>query len=249
MEDPIFTYGILNQLVESKIRFRKIIFLDNPSITVKRVFSLFLVYGPKNFIEFVGAYLWWNICKGGRVKLLFESRGEECGFYKATELNEVIKLMERESPDLIVSVNCNIRLPNLLLEKSKFGGINLHQGSLPNYKGLMPIFYSQLAGEKMVGSTVHVMNSQFDSGEILIQKEIQIFPGENYVKIWKKLNIVGSFNLAEVLRYFDENGSLPPSKRQEVSGSYYGLPSLKLVINYFFLQLKNKLLAFKRWSE
>jgi methionyl-tRNA formyltransferase len=148
--------------------------------------------------------------------------------------------MDNINPDLILSVNCNVRLPQLLLQKAKFGGVNLHQGSLPSYKGLMPIFYSQLAGEKKVSSSIHIMNSDFDSGEILVQEEIDILPGENYAKIWKKINQVGSANLIKVLSFFEENSRLPSGLRQEVIGRYYSLPSIKLVMYYFFLQMSHK---------
>ena len=186
------------------------------------------------------AYIWCNLFKGGRVNSIFEARGIECNEYSRAQIDEVINLMEILTPDLIISVNCNVRLPQLLLSKAKFGGVNMHQGSLPFYKGLMPIFYSQLAGENKAGSSIHIMNSEFDSGEILIQEEVDIFPGENYVKIWKKLNKLGSVNLIKVLSYFEENNDLPRGLRQEVAGKYYSLPSIKLVMQYFFLQVRYK---------
>jgi folate-dependent phosphoribosylglycinamide formyltransferase PurN len=244
MDDPIFTYGILRDLADSEIRLTKVIFLDNPSITLKRISTLFLVYGPIYFFEFVGAYLWWNLLKGGRVKSLFDSRGIECLSYNSTQLDLVERKLGTIEPELIVSVNCNVRLPQTLLEKAKFGGINLHQGSLPDYKGLMPIFYSQLADEPKVGSSIHIMNSKFDSGEILIKEEIDILPGENYVQIWKKLNRVGSANLIKVLCFFNNNGALPSSKKQELAGRYFSLPSTGLVMSYFFLQLRRKFLRY-----
>lgn len=247
MDDPIFTYGILKELVSSDIQIGIVVFLKNPSITAKRLFILFLVYGPKYFFEFAGAYLWWNIFKGGRVQNLFKSYGISCYSYGDEWLNKLEPLVEAYKPELILSVNCNERLPQSLLRMAKLGGINLHQGSLPLYKGLMPIFYSQLHGVNKVGSTIHIMNSKFDSGNILIQEEISIYPGENYVKIWKKLNQVGSKNLIRLLKFAKKSGELPSGVHQDEVGEYYSLPSIKLAVKYFLLQLKKSI--FNGWSK
>lgn len=238
MDDPIFTYGVLKDIALSEINFEKVIFLGNPSITYKRILILFFVYGPYHFFKFIFAYLWWNVIRRGRVRSLFESQGVECLYFDKSEIDEVVKLVGQLTPNLILSINCNMLLPQLVLNKATLGGINLHQGSLPEYKGLMPIFYSQLNGESVVGSSIHKMNSSFDSGEILIQEKITIQPGENYVKIWKKLNQVGARNILKLLRIIIIEGSLPLTRTQIDSGSYYSLPSISLALKYYLTQRK-----------
>ena len=246
MDDPIFTYGILKYLLDNNIKFTKIIFLENPEITFKRIIILFLVYGPIYFFEFVGAYFWWNIFKEGRIKSLCKSRCLEYCSYSNTQLNEVTILTQNIAPDLIISINCNVLLPDFLLNTAKFGGVNLHHGSLPFYKGLMPVFYSQLARQKKVGSSIHLMNSKFDSGAILIQEEISIIPGENYVKIWKRLNIIGALNLLKILNFFELNSVLPSTIVQESVGCYYSLPSIRLAFKYFIMQCNYKFSSLSR---
>lgn len=248
MDDPLFTYKILKPIILKKFNIAGIIFLDNPSVTPKKILSLFLIYGPIEFIKFAAAFLYWNILRNGRVKHLSQSKGIDYFTFSNEEMSLVEDLIVSSKPDLILSVNCNALLPNSIVDAAKFGGINLHQGSLPSYRGLMPIFYAQLNNEEAAGSTVHRINSRFDCGDIIIQERIEISSGENYVKIWNEINKIGSLNLIGVLDYISKNNDLPPSKPQIEKGKYYSLPPLRLVIHYFMMQNRErlkKLLTFK----
>ena len=220
------------------------VFLNNPRINLVKIFSLFLIYGPITFIKFTLAYLYWNKFHNGRVRHLFASENIDCFRFSNDQMSLVENFVIHSKPDLILSVNCNALLPNSILKCARLGGINLHQGSVPLYRGLMPIFYSQINNETTAGSTVHCINSKFDCGDILVQEKILINPGDNYVQIWDRLNDIGSKNLISVLEYISTFNQLPPSEPQMGKSGYYSIPNLKLVFIYCYQQYIFKIKRF-----
>lgn len=249
MDEPVFTYSILKKLVDNKISVSEVFFLGNPPITFRRLLVMFFVYGPFQFFSYSLQYFWWNLIKNGRVKALFESTGVPCKSLVRSQMNELVSHALLVKPDLILSVFCNCKLPDELLNCARYGGLNLHQGSLPHYKGLMPLFYAQINGEKTVGSTIHLINSSFDSGKIVVSDEINISPDDGYVTTFNRLNNLGSDNLVFVLRFLENNLKYPKTIAQEQQGSYYSIPSIPLVMKYVWMQMcikTNKLLRKKQ---
>jgi len=68
---------------------------------------------------------------------------------------------------------------NLELKKNKF--INLHYSLLPKYKGLQGMRNSIESSDKYIGSTLHYINKEIDSGKIISQKKI-LNKGSFYLK-------------------------------------------------------------------
>ena len=56
--------------------------------------------------------------------------------------------------------------------------INLHPSLLPKYKGLHAIEQALESGDKETGCTVHYVNDELDSGEVILQKKVPIEPDD-----------------------------------------------------------------------
>ena len=71
----------------------------------------------------------------------------------------------------------------------KFGYkiINIHPSLLPKYKGLNTHKRVIENNEKFSGCTVHYVNSNLDSGKIILQKKVKIKKNENYKSLKKKI--------------------------------------------------------------
>jgi folate-dependent phosphoribosylglycinamide formyltransferase PurN len=241
MDDPLYTYSILSRLNDNGVEFSEVCFLGNPRVSMKRIFTLLVVYGPYYFFEFLIYYIWWNLINNGRVNNLYKLKKINCNSFTRENLSEFENLVTNLKPDLIVSVFCNMKINQRVLDIAKFGGINLHQGVLPDYKGLMPIFYAKIRKENKAGSTIHIMNQSFDSGRVLCQELIEINNKENYVDIWKKLNIIGADNLKRVIEVIEKSNSIPNTTEQKDAGRYYSLPSYSMLLKYFIMQLRAKI--------
>ena len=67
--------------------------------------------------------------------------------------------------------------------------LNIHPSLLPKYKGLNTHQRAISNNEKYSGCTVHLVNSQLDSGKIIIQKKVRISKDETAKSLAKKILI------------------------------------------------------------
>jgi methionyl-tRNA formyltransferase len=79
-------------------------------------------------------------------------------------------------PDIIISAYYAKVLPSELLSKARLGGINVHPGKLPYYKGRYPTPWYILNGEATFGIALHQMVEEVDAGSVYVQREFEIPP-------------------------------------------------------------------------
>ena len=65
--------------------------------------------------------------------------------------------------------------------------INLHPSLLPKYKGLHAIEQALESGDNITGVTVHYVNEELDSGEIIMQEEVPILPNDDIESLTKAI--------------------------------------------------------------
>ena len=80
---------------------------------------------------------------------------------------DVIKIIDRQCPDLIIVFGTSL-LKGELLEKGHLGIINLHGGLSPEYRGADCTFWALHNQEpEKVGCTLHYINAGIDTGNII----------------------------------------------------------------------------------
>ena len=84
--------------------------------------------------------------------------------------------------------------------------INIHPSLLPKYKGLDPIQRSLDNGDEVTGCTVHMVTEELDSGKILMQEEVEIFPYDTIESVTRAVHQAEHRILPEVLRNLNING-------------------------------------------
>ncbi|MEU0697232.1 formyltransferase family protein [Streptomyces niveus] len=72
--------------------------------------------------------------------------------------------------DLVVCYGFPWKFPPAALRATTSGAINVHTSMLPKYRGPIPVNWAIRNGDRDIGVTVHRMNEEFDSGEILAQE-------------------------------------------------------------------------------
>jgi methionyl-tRNA formyltransferase len=110
-------------------------------------------------------------------------------FYQA--LNEL-------KPDLITVVAFRI-LPERIFSLPPSGTINLHASLLPKYRGAAPINWALIKGEKITGLTTFFIQKKVDTGGIILQKEVEIYPEETSGELALRLSIIGAEVLLETI--------------------------------------------------
>jgi formyltetrahydrofolate deformylase len=93
---------------------------------------------------------------------------------KASQEEALLKLIEKESIDLIVLARYmqvfSERLCSLLYGKV----INIHHSFLPSFKGAKPYHQAYERGVKIIGATAHYATQDLDEGPIIEQETIRV---------------------------------------------------------------------------
>ena len=105
-------------------------------------------------------------------------------------------------PDLFVVVAFRV-LPTSILEIPKIGSVNLHASLLPKYRGAAPIHWAVMNGEEKTGCTIFFLDEKVDTGNILLQREIEIGWEENTGQVYNRLMNIGSDALLEAVELID----------------------------------------------
>lgn len=143
---------------------------------------------------------------------------------KSEEFAETLRQYEA---DLIVVVAFKM-LPKIIWQIPKIGTINIHASLLPQYRGAAPINWAIINGEKKTGVTSFLINEVIDTGNILLQKEVDITDDETAETLHDKLQESGSQLLLETLKLL-KNGSVNGiSQEQLVSNENNLKPAPKI---------------------
>ncbi|GAA5043650.1 methionyl-tRNA formyltransferase [Nocardia callitridis] len=87
-----------------------------------------------------------------------------------------IDLVERAEPDVIVVNSWYTWMPPELYTMPTHGTLNLHDSLLPKFTGFSPVLWALISGATEFGLTVHRMDEQLDTGDILVQHSLPIGP-------------------------------------------------------------------------
>ncbi len=113
------------------------------------------------------------------------------------------------NPDLFVVVAYGKILPSELLKIPPLGCINLHASLLPKYRGAAPIQWAIINGEKTTGVTTMLMDEGMDTGDILLQEEMEITSDDTAETLSKKLAKSGASLLIKTIIKI-KDGSITP---------------------------------------
>ena len=123
---------------------------------------------------------------------------------KAGETIEEIRALE---PDVIVVMAYGQILPRDVLQIPKVACLNLHASLLPRWRGAAPIQAAIAAGDRETGITIMYMNEGLDTGDILLQRKIEIAPDETGGSLHDKLAQIAPEALAEAILLLDQGKS------------------------------------------
>ena len=93
----------------------------------------------------------------------------------------VLKELKKTKPDLVVLAGFLKLLPSEMIKLYKNKIVNIHPALLPKYGGKG--FYGKYvheavlnSGDKQTGITIHLVDEEYDRGEILLQKQCEVLP-------------------------------------------------------------------------
>ncbi|MHB8156755.1 MAG: methionyl-tRNA formyltransferase [Desulfocucumaceae bacterium] len=102
-------------------------------------------------------------------------------------------------PEIIIVAAFGQLLPAAILRLPPLGCVNVHTSLLPLYRGSAPIQRAVMNGERVTGITIMKMDEGLDSGDILLQSQIEIAEDDNYGLVHDRLSGLGARLLPEAL--------------------------------------------------
>ncbi|MCF6279368.1 MAG: methionyl-tRNA formyltransferase [Flavobacteriaceae bacterium] len=135
----------------------------------------------------------------GRGRKLNQSAVKKFAFDNNLIVLQPKNLKSEEFHQKLKKLNANLQivvafrmLPTIVWKMPKYGTFNLHASLLPEYRGAAPINWAIINGETKTGVTTFFIDDKIDTGEIILQREVDIKPDETVGELHDKLMILGS---------------------------------------------------------
>jgi methionyl-tRNA formyltransferase len=137
---------------------------------------------------------------------------------------QAIEEIRSLKPDVIVVMAYGQILPGDVLEIPKIACLNLHASLLPRWRGAAPIQAAIAAGDRETGITGMYVDQGLDTGDILLQRAIDIVPADTGGSLHDRLSKIAPEALFESLELLAK-GSAPRIAQDNVIATY--APKLK----------------------
>lgn len=162
----------------------------------------------------------------GRGRKLQQSAVKEYASTQNLEILQPEKLRDNNFLSRLREINADLHivvafrmLPELVWNMPPLGTINVHASLLPQYRGAAPINWAIIHGEVKTGVTTFRLKHEIDTGNILLQKEVEILPEDNAGTLYERLMTEGANLLLETVEAIakDEIVPVPQSNSKSIS--------------------------------
>jgi len=171
----------------------RIIFLGTPDFAVASLKAL--VENQYNIVGVITA----PDRPAGRGRKLKESAVKEYAKLQNLNILQPTNLKDEDFINELKSLKANLQivvafrmLPEVVWQMPEYGTFNLHASLLPNYRGAAPINWAIINGETKTGVSTFFIDEKIDTGEMILQKEVEIDINENAGSLHDKLMKIGS---------------------------------------------------------
>jgi phosphoribosylglycinamide formyltransferase 1 len=120
--------------------------------------------------------------------------------------DQLLRIVREERPDLIALCGFMRLLSPPFLRRMSVPILNVHPSLLPRFRGLNAQRKAIEAGVTSTGATVHLVDVGMDTGPILLQEAIPIFPGETAERLAERLLPIEHKLYVEAIRKIQEEG-------------------------------------------
>ena len=133
------------------------------------------------------------------------------------------KALLKLNPDIILVGSWGEKFSKEIYALPKIAAINAHPSLLPQYRGPNPYFWTIKNQEQTTGVTFHLIDSGYDTGAILAQEEVKIYPSDTGKTLKERTVLTARGVVCELLKALREDIIIPLSQRDDRS-SYFSHP-------------------------
>lgn len=122
--------------------------------------------------------------------------------------------------DLIVLAGFLVTIPGEMIRKYQNRIINIHPSLIPSFCGVgyygLKVHEAALRrGVKLTGATVHFVDEGVDSGPIILQKAVEVLPGDTPEVLQRRVMEAAEWKILPKAIDMIANGELEPEFRKE----------------------------------
>ena len=139
-----------------------------------RAWSTLRIFGIPFFVFYSANFLLSKLFKPSVAAVLRRFSGKVSTGPININSQKAIDEISAYRPDVIVSLASNQIFKKELLAVPELCCLNVHTARLPEYRGLMPVFWAMASGEKKLGVSVFEMDEGVDTGPIVRQVLLDI---------------------------------------------------------------------------
>ena len=133
------------------------------------------------------------------------------------------KALLKLNPDIILVGSWGEKISKDIYSLPKIAAINAHPSLLPKYRGPNPYYWVIRNGEKTSGVSFHLIDDDYDTGAILAQDEIKIYPSDTGKTLKERTVMTARGVVCELLKDLSEDIIIPLTQTEEKS-TYYSHP-------------------------
>ena len=127
---------------------------------------------------------------------------------------EFLQALSAWQPDLIAVAAYGRILHTPILQLPPRGCVNVHGSLLPKYRGAAPVQWAVINGETETGITTMLMDEGMDTGPMLLQEQLEIFPDDTAGTLAPRLAELGGRLLVDTIAQL-KAGTLIPKKQDD----------------------------------
>lgn len=178
----------------------RIVFFGTPEFAVESLDALI-----KNRFNVVGVVTMPDKT-AGRGHKLYQSDVKRFALEHGLPILQPEKLKSEEFLSALQALDANLfiviafrMLPREVWQMPRLGTFNLHASLLPKYRGAAPINRAVMNGDTETGVTTFFLKHEIDTGDMIMQKKIEILPTENVGDVHDKLMHLGAGMVVETV--------------------------------------------------
>lgn len=242
-DEPFFIPDLFSPIVKNESKNIKGIIVVPPNNPNQKLLKLvkqqFYLRGMQNFltegIKYALALVKVKLGISNRsLKTLAVQNSIPC--FKSESVNDTktIEFLKKTKPDIVIVQVPEIIEPSVL-KLAKIGFINKHASLLPKFRGVLPVFWALLFGERETGFTFHFVDEKLDHGNIIFQRALNVKPGDSVESLYAKIFKQAGKDLIKMIHDL-ENNRIKTKKAEQ--GKYFSFPSNDTIKKFRKLGLK-----------
>ena len=136
------------------------------------------------------------ICKKAKIDYIYVENANS---------NEAKEYVKEKNIDLLLCLGWSQLLDKELLSLPKLGSVGFHPAELPQNRGRHPLIWALALGLKRTASTLFLMDSSADTGDIISQEYVNIDYEDDAGTLYNKVMKIAVKQLETILMEFETN--------------------------------------------